>query len=115
MGRLLGITYKSAWFMCHRIRAAMAPANPAPLGGPDKVVEADETHVGGKARNRACRSPRAKQAVVALVERDGDVSSFHVANATAKQLRPLIVINVVRSSYLMTVDRRRRWDAVDLR
>ena len=102
IGRMLGVTYKTAWFMCHRIRAAMTPANPAPLGGPDKIVEADETYVGGKAKNRAYRAPRAKQAVVALVERDGHVRSFHVANVTAKQLRPLIVTNVVRSSYLMT-------------
>jgi len=102
IGRMLGVTYKTAWFMCHRIRAAMTPANPAPLGGPDKVVEADETYVGGKAKNRAFRAPRAKQAVVALVERDGHVRSFHVANVTAKQLRPLIVTNVARTSYLMT-------------
>ena len=100
--RLLGVTYKTAWFMCHRIRAAMAPTNPAPLGGPDKVVEADETYVGGKAKNRAFREPRAKQPVVALVERDGHVRSFHVANVTAKQLRPLILTHVLPSSYLMT-------------
>ena len=100
--RLLGVTYKTAWFMCHRIRLAMAPTNPAPLGGPDKVVEADETYVGGKAKNRAFRQPRAKEAVVALVERDGRVASFHVANVTAKELRPLIVTTVHRSSYLMT-------------
>ncbi len=100
--RLLGVTYKTAWFMCHRIRAAMAPMNPAPLGGPDKVVEADETYVGGKAKNRAFRAPRAKQPVVALVERDGHVRSFHVANVTAKQLRPLILTHVLPSSYLMT-------------
>ena len=100
--RLLGVTYKTAWFMCHRIRAAMTPMNPGPIGGPDKVVEADETYVGGKAKNRAYRAPRAKQAVVALVERDGNVASFHVANVTAKELRPLIVTTVHRSSYLMT-------------
>ncbi len=100
--RLLGVTYKTAWFMCHRIRAAMAPTNPAPLGGPDKVVEADETYVGGKAKNRAFRAPRAKQPVVALVERDGHVRSFHVANVTAKQLRPLILTHVLPSTYLMT-------------
>ncbi len=102
MERMLGVTYKTAWFLCHRVREAMTPTNPAPLGGPDKVVEADETYVGGKARNRAFRAPRAKQAVVSLVERDGHVRSFHVANVTAKQLRPLIVTNVVRTSYLMT-------------
>lgn len=101
--RLLGVTYKTAWFMCHRLRAAMNGAGTdGPLGGPNKVVEADETYVGGKAKNRAFRQPRAKQAVVALVEREGHVRSFHVANVTAKQLRPLIVTTVDRASHLMT-------------
>ena len=101
--RMLGVTYKTAWFMMHRIREAMTPANPAPLGGGDQaVVEADETYVGGKARNRATRKPAAKKAVVALVERDGQVRSFHVANVNAKTLRPLIVTNVHRSAHLMT-------------
>jgi transposase-like protein len=101
--RSLGITYKSAWFMAHRIREAMKPTDPAPLGGgPDAVVEADETYVGGKARNRATRAPAPKKAVVALVERDGHARSFHVANVNAKTLRPLIVTNVDRSSHLMT-------------
>lgn len=101
--RSLGITYKSAWFMAHRIREAMKPSDPAPLGGgPDAVVEADETYVGGKARNRANRAPAPKKAVVALVERDGHARSFHVANVNAKTLRPLIVTNVDRRSHLMT-------------
>jgi len=57
MGRMLGITYKSAWFLCHRIREAMdSPTGPMG-GGPYAVVEADETYVGGKARNRATRKP----------------------------------------------------------
>ena len=99
--RSLGITYKSAWFMAHRIREAMAGDN-SPLGGPEMVVEADETYVGGKARNRATRKPAPKKAVVALVERDGMARSFHVANVNAKTLRPLIVTNVDRSAHLMT-------------
>ena len=103
IARMLGVTYKTAWFMMHRIREAMTPANPAPLGGGDQaVVEADETYVGGKARNRATRKPAPKKAVVALVERAGQVRSFHVANVNAKTLRPLIVTNVVRSAHLMT-------------
>ncbi len=103
VARMLGVTYKTAWFMMHRIREAMTPADPAPLGGGDQaVVEADETYVGGKARNRATRKPAPKKAVVALVERDGEVRSFHVANVNAKTLRPLIVTNVHRSAHLMT-------------
>ena len=103
MERLLGVTYKTAWFLCHRIREAMDGAAPTgPLGGPNTVVEADETYVGGKARNRAFRKPAEKKAVVALVTRDGHARSFHVANVNAKTLRPLIVVNVDRASHLMT-------------
>jgi len=101
--RMLGVTYKTAWFMCHRIREAMkVDETDGPLGGPDAVVEADETYVGGKAKNRATRRPAPKKAVVALVERDGHVRSFHVANVNAKHLRGLIVTNVDRRSHLMT-------------
>jgi transposase-like protein len=103
MERMLGVTYKTAWFLCHRIREAMDGADDgSPLGGPGSVVEADETFVGGKAKNRAHRSPAPKKAVVALVERDGRARSFHVANVTGKRLRSLIWTNVDRKSTLMT-------------
>jgi transposase-like protein len=103
MERMLGVTYKTAWFLCHRIREAMDGAGSnGPLGGQNQVVEADETYVGGKAKNRAFRKPAAKKAVVALVARDGQVRSFHVANVTGKQLRNIIVTNVDRASHLMT-------------
>ena len=51
--RMLGISYKAAWFMAHRIREAMRPIDVEPVGGSGKTVEADETCVGGKAKNRA--------------------------------------------------------------
>ncbi len=50
--RTIGVTYKTAWFMFHRIRAAMVEANPGPLGGEGMVVEVDETYVGGKENNK---------------------------------------------------------------
>ena len=100
--RMLGVTYKTAWFMAHRIRAAMTEAKPSPIGGQNKVVEADETFVGGKAKNRAYKAPPKKEAVMALVERGGEVRSYHVANVTAKTLRPIIVKVTSRQSHLMT-------------
>ena len=104
MGRMIGVTYKTAWFLCHRIREAMDGATGNdPLGrGPTRVVEADETYVGGKARNRAWGKIPNKKPVVALVERKGHVRSFHVANITSKNLRALIVTNVDRKAHLMT-------------
>ena len=103
--RMLGITYKSAWFLCHRIREAMGDdshTETGGLGGANKAVEVDETYVGGKAKNRAFKEPAPKKAVVSLVERDGRVASFHVADVTAKTLRAIIVTHVNRESVLMT-------------
>ena len=102
LARMLGITYKSAWFMAHRIREGMTETNPGALGGQNKVVEVDETYVGGKAKNRAFAKPPKKEAVVSLIERGGKVRSHHVANVTAKTLRPIIVKHADRSSYLMS-------------
>jgi transposase-like protein len=111
IGRTLGVTYKTAWFMCHRIREAMTETNPAPLGGDGKIVEADETVVGGKEKNKRLskRNPKnigavGKQVAFTLVERNGRARSFHVANVTGKTLRPIIVRNVDRKSALMTDD-----------
>jgi transposase-like protein len=108
--RMLGFgSYRTAWFMCHRIRLAMAEIEPPPLGGPDKIIEADETHMGGKEANKHRNkraAPRdhygAKEAVFTLVERDGRARSFHVANVTSKTLRPLVFTSVHRTSHLMT-------------
>jgi transposase-like protein len=103
MERMLGVTYKTAWFLCHRIREAMDGANPTgPLGGPGKVVEADETFVGGKQKNRATRKVAPKKVVMTLVEREGYSRSFHIANVNANNLRGVLVTNVDRRSDLMT-------------
>ncbi|MCH9019107.1 MAG: IS1595 family transposase [Proteobacteria bacterium] len=100
--RMLGVTYKTAWFMAHRIREGLREFNPGPLGGENKTVEADETYVGGKAKNRAFGPPPKKEIVFALVERDGKVHSFHVPAVNAKTLRPILVTQIDRKSYLMT-------------
>lgn len=101
--RMLGTTYETAWFLAHRLRECMdATKSSGPIGGDNKVVEADETFVGGKAKNKAYGPPPKKMAVFTLVERGGEARSFHVANVTAKTLRPIMTKHASRKSHLMT-------------
>jgi transposase-like protein len=102
--RMLGLgSYRTAWFMCHRCREAMKPIKPGPIGGENKVVEADETFIGGKKKNRAfAKKEPKKHTVLALVDRDGESRSFHIADVTAKTLREKIVTAASGKSYLAT-------------
>lgn len=110
MARMLGVTYKSAWFLCHRIREAMDNATgTGPLGGPGKVVESDEAFIGGKKKRRLSGKVAPMKKVVTLVERGGQARSFHVANIHANTVRGAIVTNVDRQSTLMTDDARVYW------
>jgi len=107
--RMLGVTYKTAWFMAHRIREAMVEADPPPLGGKDKVVEADETFIGpaqdvfvndrGWVKQRGFTT---KRKVIALVERGGRARSFKVDDLDAKTIRKTLFENVVLDSTLHT-------------
>jgi transposase-like protein len=100
--RMIGVTYKTAWFMCHRIREAMKQDS-GPMGGdPSNVIEADETFVGGRGKNRAYAKPAPKKIVFTLVERGGHARSFHIANIHHGIMRPLLFKNVDRLSTLMT-------------
>lgn len=109
--RMMGLaSYESAWFLFHRLRECPKPTSPrGPMGGEGKVVEADETYVGGKAHNmHASKRPSRdvvldrKHKIVTLIERGGEARSFHVANVTAKTIRNVIVTNVSRKSDLRT-------------
>jgi len=101
--RMLGFgSYRTAWFMAHRIRESMISKTTSGLGGTNKVVEAAESYVGGKAKNRAYKPEPKKHIVMTLVERGGEARSFHVKNATAKTLRETAVRVASRKSYLMT-------------
>jgi transposase-like protein len=117
--RILGVTYKTAWFMCHRIRLAMqettGPANP--MGGAGKIVEADETYYGKKAdKPKVTTSGRPflkggmgahKIAIVSLVERGGSVRSFHVdGTVSAKTVADILYTNVTRDTALHTDESR---------
>lgn len=101
--RHLQINYRSAWFMAHRIREAMRNPKASPIGGANKVVESDETFVGGSAHtvHRGKPAPK-KHAVHALVERGGEVRATHIASISIKSLRQAVVTQASRQSYLMT-------------
>ncbi len=82
--RMLGTNYETAWFLFHRLHEAAVDTPAGPIGGANKVVEADESYLGGKAKNKAFGPPPKKMAVFSLVEREGYVRSRHVADVTAK-------------------------------
>lgn len=101
--RMLGVTYKSAWFMAHRLRYAMTQT---PLVEKLRgIVEADETYIGGRIKTGPIKKgPRMenKTAVVALVERGGRVRAFAMPRVTAENVREHITANVDSSVRLMT-------------
>ena len=101
--RMLGVTYKSAWFMTMRLREAMTDPRAGPIGGEGKDIESDETFVGGRKKNvhKGKPEPR-KHAVHALVERGGQMRAKHVADVTARTLRKNLREMADRKSKLNT-------------
>jgi transposase-like protein len=108
--RTLKLTYKTAWFMCHRLREAMRDGHfTTQLGGEGNAVEIDETFVGGLEKNKH-RNKRqhlgtggaGKESVFSLVERGGRVRSHHVQAVTAKNLRPIVEAQIHGATYVMT-------------
>jgi transposase-like protein len=98
--RSIGVTYKTAWFMFHRIREAMRdPAFTSRLSG---TVEADETYIGGKKRGGKPGRGSGKAPVMTLVERQGKARSLHIANVTAPELKGAIREHVERDASIMT-------------
>jgi transposase-like protein len=116
--RILQITYKSAWFLSHRIREAMRTGGLAPMGGPGSIVEADETYFGdveepatkttsGRPFKRGKSHGVAnKRSIVSLVVRGGNVRSFHVAVADQATVQAIVTANVAKESRLHTDESR---------
>lgn len=118
---MLGITYKTAWFMAHRLREAMRPlpGSQEPMGGEGTIVEADETNFGkteearpslkrkGLPYTKGGRSgPSNKLAIVSLVERGGTVRSFNPAVATKETVVGIVKGNIAKESRFMTDESR---------
>ncbi len=125
--RVLGVTLKTAWFMGHRIREAMRDGSLAPMGGAGQIVEADETYFGNMKEPRPLKRPRdvpytrgghssslRKRAVVALVERHGNVRSFHVENADKPTIDKIVSANIERETRLHTDESRLYGEAAKL-
>ncbi len=100
--RVLDVQYKTAWFMTHRIREAMASGSLPPMGGEGAVVEVDETFIGQKADMPKQRGYAHKHAVLTLIERGGSSRSFHVDGTKASDLLPIIKANVDPKTHIMT-------------
>lgn len=113
--RVLEVTYKTAWFLAHRIREAMRSGDLSPMGGSGKAVEADETFIGrlagvpkpdrrGKRGGGGAQSY--KNTVLTLVERGGRARSFHVESTRVADIVPIVRDNIDRESRLMTDEAR---------
>lgn len=124
--RILEVQYNTAWFVAHRIRHAMASGELDPMGGGGGNVEADETYFGKVKnprtvrtdgtpykRSKMGRGPANKRAVVSLVERGGEVRTFHVETANKKNVGEIVAANVSREAALHT-DESRLYDDVGL-
>jgi len=110
--RTLGVTYKTAWFMAHRIREAFRDAMPGIMGGEGGPVEVDETYIGKSKGGRVRRfrdGPKVQgtggvhlRKVVSLVDRKGATRSFHIANIDAKNLRPILMKHIAKKATVYT-------------
>lgn len=115
--RSLGIAYKSAWHMCHRIRLAMTKEPLATkLGGGGGMVEVDETYIGGKTRNNRHKNRTAKAgkkvAVMTLIDREGEARTFKVPNTKGGTLKAITIPNVDGSAHIIT-DEHRGYQGID--
>jgi transposase-like protein len=101
--RILEITYKSAWFLAHRIREAMRSDDLSPSGGEGKIVESDETFIGKKEGAAAKGGGMGHmQSVLSLVERGGEVRSIRMDKVTKADIMDAVEQNVKRESRFMT-------------
>ena len=109
--RVLEITYKSAWFLAHRIREAMRSGDLAqPFGSNGGAVEVDETYIGYKADAPTRRGTAHKNGVLALVDREtGQSKWFKFGTASADEIHPIVLNNISREARLMTDEARLYW------
>ena len=102
MKRTIGVSYKTAWYLCHRIRAAMKEAERPMLDG---TVEMDETYVGGKQRNpRRGKATTNKAVVIGIRQRNGELRFFHAEDAKSGTLARYIQENISQDVDVIVTD-----------
>lgn len=101
--RTLGISYKTAWYLCHRVRAAMKEVNPEPMDG---ILEMDETYVGGKYRGPEAQRFHAKnkEIVIGIKQRNGDLRFFHAEDVKSGTLAKYIKENISGEAQVICTD-----------
>lgn len=104
--RTLGVTYKTAWFLAHRIRHAMSDQGGGLMGEGGGTVEADETYIGRKPGRKVKAGPGHKHTVFSLVERGGKVRSQHITGKTFDGIKAQLTATVSPDAVLMTDDAR---------
>jgi transposase-like protein len=104
LGRDIGVSTKTAWYLCHRIRESMTDVNPEPMDGLE--YEMDETYVGGRYRGPDPTRFHAKnkEIVVGIKQRGGDVRFFHVQDVKSSTLARYIKGNVSPEATLICTD-----------
>ena len=99
--RTVGMTYKTAWYLCHRIRAAMVEASKPKLDG---IVEMDETYVGGRAHGKRGRGASSKEVVIGIRQRQGELRFFHAEDVRSGTLEKYIRENVSEDVDILMTD-----------
>ncbi len=103
--RMLGITYKSAWFMTHRIREALREGSLAPFGSNGGTVEIDETFIGNEDNMPKRRGYAHKRKVLSLIDREsGEARSMVVDSVNSKTILPILKDNIAKEARVMTDD-----------
>ena len=101
--RTLGVTLKTAWFMSHRLRLAMATVGMEPMGGAGKIVEVDETFLGRlQGIPKGLKGNGTMNTVLTLVERGGQARSFHVEGHRRSDVEGVMLANIKKETALMT-------------
>jgi transposase-like protein len=110
MKRHLGVTYKTAWYMCHRIRKAMSDETIDPLGSQGQIVEIDESFVGGKITGTTVKEARQRKVkVLGIAERGGRVHLKKIKNLKLETITPILDANISPNASAIHTDGSTRY------